>query len=487
VKINFFRSFLKDSGIYIVPTILAQGVNLFLVPLYTRVLSPSDYGAIDMLKVLSSLALLVVALEISQAFGRFYVDEKTVKGKKIISSTSLFFTIFTFLCFIVICQLFAPFLAKYVLGADGLVTFFRIGSIYIAVKGILLFLNIQFRYELKSKEYAINNILLFIVTALTSIFLAYVLKWGLIGMVIGLLTGSIVSLIYGLILLRSSYDFIFDLNKLREMLKFSFPLVPSGIAIFLTAYIGRIMINNYLSLTEVGLFGIAFRLASVVILLVSGVNRSLMPLVYNNYEKKETPEQLTKIFRLFVSVALLFFVGLSLFANEILILLTTPDFYESSEIIIYLVPAVLLSQMYIFGPGLALAKKTKIIMWISIGTAIITIFLNWIFIPQFGYKGAAIATLITYLCVFVVTMYYSQKHYYIPYEWGNIILSVVFSIPLAAAGSFIEFGLITNIILKMLIMCLVPIVIIFSGLIKKKELTQGYVLARSFIVSKSNK
>ena len=92
-----------------VPTILAQGVNLFLVPLYTRVLSPSDYGAIDMLKVFSSLALLVVALEISQAFGRFYVDEKTVKGKKIISSTSLFFTIFTFLCFIVICQLFAPF------------------------------------------------------------------------------------------------------------------------------------------------------------------------------------------------------------------------------------------------------------------------------------------------------------------------------------------------------------------------------------------
>ena len=53
---NFFRSFIKDSSIYMLPAFLSQGVNLFLVPLYTRVLSPSDYGAIDMLKVFSNMA-----------------------------------------------------------------------------------------------------------------------------------------------------------------------------------------------------------------------------------------------------------------------------------------------------------------------------------------------------------------------------------------------------------------------------------------------
>lgn len=487
MKISFFRSFLKDSGIYMLPTFLSQGVNLFLVPLYTRVLSPADYGAIDMLKVFSGLALLVVALEISQAFGRFYADEETERGKKVISSTSLFFTVLTFLVFLLICQIFAPSLSVIILGAEGLISFFRIGAIYIAINGVVLFINIQFRYELKSKNYAVNNIILFLVTALLSVFLAYFLKMGLMGMVIALLIGSFVSLVYGIWLLRSSYMIKMDIKRLKEMLRFSLPFVPSGIAIFFTAYMSRIMINYYLSLTEVGLYGIAYRLASVVILLISGFNRSLMPLVYKHYKEKGIPDQITKVFRLFISIALVFFVGLSLFAPEILILLTTPDYYASSEIVIYLVPGILLSQMYIFGPGLAIAKKTRIIMWVSIGSGILTIVLNWIFIPVLGYKGAAIATLITYFIVFVVRMNLSQKYYNIPYHWKSIILATLFAIPLATAGFFIDFGLLTNIISKLLIMCVLLLSFLLSGLVRKNEIYHFYNLALTFVSQKLRK
>lgn len=481
---NFLNSFLKDSGIYMLPTILSQGVNLFLVPLYTRVLDPSDYGAIDMLKVFSSLALLVVALEISQAFGLFYSEEKTVNGKKIISSTSLLFTVFTFLVFLLICQVFAPVLSIYILGEEGLVTFFRIGSLYIAITGVSIFLDIHLRYELKSKEYSIKNILLFLVTAFTSIILAYVMDLKLIGMVIGLLVGSLASLIYGVWLLRSYYHLKINKEKLIEMLIFSFPLVPSGFAVFFSSYMDRLMINHYLSLNEVGLYGIAFRVSSIVILLISGFNRALSPLIYNHYKEKDTREQLSKILRLFTSIAILFFVGLSLFAKEILMFLTTPEFYESEEIIIYLVPAILLSQMYIFGPGTALAKKTKIIMFINIGAAIITILLNWLLIPNFGFKGAALATLLTYSIVFVTHMITSQRYYFIPYQWKNIIIAVTLSIPLAISSFYIDFGLVTNIIVKTFLIFLLPIIYIVSGLISKQEMLYVYDFTRDFISKK---
>ena len=468
------------------PTILSQGVNLFLVPLYTRVLSPSDYGAIDMLKVFSSLALLVVALEISQSFGLFFSEEKTAKGKKIISSTSLLFTVLTFLVFLLICQLFAPFLSEYILGLEGLVTFFRIGSFYIAITGISIFVDLQLRYELKSKQYTVKNILLFLVTAFTSIILAYLLDLKLMGMVIGLLVGALASLIYGLWLLRSSYHLKINKERLIEMLIFSLPLVPSGFAVFFTSYMDRLMINHYLSLNEVGLYGIAFRISSIVILLISGINRALSPLIYNHYKEKDTPEQLSKTFRLFISLAILFFVGLSLFAKEILIFLTSPEFYESEKIVIYLVPAILLSQMYIFAPGTALAKKTKIIMFISIGSAIITIVLNWLLIPHFGLKGAALATLLTYSVVFIVHMITSQKYYYIPYQWKKIIFAVILSIPIAISSFYIDFGLITNIIIKTLLLLLLPITFLVSGLISKKEISHAFLLTRNFISKLNN-
>ncbi len=467
---SFFRSFLKDSGVYMLPTILAQGINFFLVPLYTRVLSPSDYGAIDMLKVFSSLALLVVALEISQGFGRFFVDEKTDSGKKIISSTSLIFTVLTFSIFLLICQLFAPFLSKLILGEEGLVTFFRIGSIYIAVTGVSIFIDTQLRYELKSKQYSKKNILLFLVTAFTSVVLAYVMNLKLLGMVIGLLVGSLVSLIYGAWLLRSSYHLKINKEKLVEMLMFSLPLVPTGFAVFFSSYMDRLMINHYLSLNDVGLYGIGFRVGSIVILLISGVNRSLAPLIYNHYKEIDTPKQLSNIFRHFIAVAILFFVGLSLFSIEILMLLTTPEYYESSKIIIYLVPAILLSQMYIFAPGMGIAKKTKSIMFINIGAAVITIFLNWLLIPYFGYVGAAIATLLTYFTVFTIYINESQKYYYIPFQWKNIIFAVVLSIPLAISSFYIEFGLIINILIKIFLLLFLPIIFLISGLINKQEI-----------------
>ena len=245
-----------------------------------------------------------------------------------------------------------------------------------------------------------------------------------------------------------------------------------------------IMINHFLSLTEVGLYGIAFRVASVVILLIVGVNRSLTPLIYNHYKEEDTPRQISKIFRLFVSLALLFFLGLSLFAPEILRILTTPEYYQSSKIVIFLVPAILLSQMYIFGPGLVIAKKTKIIMWISIGSAALSIMLNWILIPHFGNKGAAIATLFTFSCVYVVLMTYSQKYYQIPYQWKNIIFATMLVTSLCVIGQYIDFGLFLDILLKGLFILILPFILLITRVIKKSEVIFIYSLIKAATLKK---
>ena len=466
---TFFRSFFQDSGIYLIPTILSQGVAFFLVPLYTRVLSPADYGAIDMIKTFSSFACLFVALEISQAYGRFYVEEENIEDKKLISSTALTFTILMFLLFLTTCQIFTPFFSKILFGNSNMDIYFRIGTIFITMKGVTLLLNTQFRYEFKKINYVYSSIILFSTTSFFSVLLGYIFNWGLIGMLYALLIGQFAALLFSTWKQRFSNNILINKNLLLKMLKFSSPLVPAGVAVFISGYISRIMINHYLSLTEVGLYGIGFRIASISILLISGVNRSLSPLIYSKYKEKETPFQIQKTFRIFIALSLIMFYGLSSFSSELLWLFTTPKYYASSSIVFYLVPALLLSQLYIFFPGLGIAKKTKISMWISIGNAILTTLLNWFLIPLMGYSGAAIATLISCFSTFIIRMKVSQKYYYIPIKWVDILLATVFIGLITFFTSNMDKWTLNTIIIKILIgLSLFPI-LIKTNLIHKEE------------------
>ena len=469
MKKSFFRTFIEDSGVYLIPTLLSQGIAFFLIPLYTRILTPSDYGVIDMIKTFSSLACLVVALEISQAYCRFFPDAEDSNEKKEISSTSFTITLINFFLFLIICQLFTSPMSKVLFGKPGLDIHFRIGTLYIAMMGVSLLINTQFRFELKKMHYVYNSIILFLVTAVFSVLLAYVFKMGLLGMILALLIGQFSALVIGIWQQRLMNSFSINTKLLKKMLIFSIPLVPSGIAVFISGYISRIMINHYLSLNEVGLYGMGFRIASVSILLIAGVNRSLTPLIYNHYKDKETPLQIAKTFRVFIILALLLFYVLSAFAPEFLLILTTSKYYESSSTVIYLVPALFLSQMYVFFPGTEIAKKTTVVMWVSIINAILSVLLNWILIPSFGYQGAAVATLIVCLVVFLIYMRISQKYYFIPVDWFSINVSSIIVGCITFMMTLVDLGFYLNIVLKLFIGSCLFVIFYLTNLIKKEE------------------
>ena len=470
-----------------IPTLLMYGTNFFLLPLYTRILSPADYGALDMLRVFESIIFLIVALEVSQGFGRYYMDENDPTKKISYASTALIFTLICFSLFIIISYSFSITFSKILFGIPGFEDVFELGIIYITIGGILLFVNTQLRYELRSKDYAIVSIITFLSTALFSVLFAFVLQFKLQGMVGAIALGNTIGLISGLWYLRKSLSFTFDFQKLKKMLVFSAPLVPSGAAVFVSGYIDRLMINHYLSLEEVGLYGMGFRIAAIVSLLMVGFNRALSPLIMSHYRKKETPRDIATIFRFFIALSLLFFLGLSLFSKEILWFMTTPDYYDGSKVVIFLVPAILFSQMYMFAPGTSIAKKTFYIMWINFAAAIINTVLNWMLIPNFGFQGAAIATMIAHILVFSVKMYISQRYYFIPFNWQVITFSMFFTALLSMVGQFLVFGEPTHFIIKIACFGLLALICYLTKLITKEEILLCIEKVRFLISSKRPK
>jgi O-antigen/teichoic acid export membrane protein len=461
-----FKQFFKDSAVYGVTTILARGLSLILLPLYTRVLSPTDYGTVDILTIFTSLVNLTVALEISQAVARYFTDAQTETDKVAYASTSLWFTCGAYGLFVIIAFLASTSLSQRLLESSHQVDVFRVALLSIFGFGLFYLAQNQLRWQLQPALYAISSLVFTLVTVSASVIFVWILRWGVIGVIYGQLTGNFVGAATALYFARRSYQLTFDWDKCKEMLRFSAPLVPSSVGVFITLYIDRIAIKQMMTIADVGLFGVGYRLASLVSLLMVGVQSAITPLVLNHYRDRNTPTEIARIFHYFAGGALLLCLILSLFAREILFIFTTPEYYPASAVVSLLAPAVLLSGMYVFAPGLSIAKKTGTIGTINIIGAMLNTTLNFLLIPILGIQGAALATLLSAATLFSIYMFYSQKFYFVPHPWRRLSLAIIITLAAYFIGTQVNLTWGIDIVVKFALICLVGSIFIWLGLVE---------------------
>jgi len=442
------KRFFKDSAIYGFGRFLVYGISFFLIPIYTRAFPPAELGVVDLLNTVARLALLTVALEITQAVFRFLPDAESHKERVVYASTALWFSLAVYGVFIVIGWAGADYFSQLVLGEAGRADVFRVALLMIGASGLFNLLQNQLRWQAKSTRYTLVSIVNTGVSVGLTIVFILVMQIGIIGVFWGQTIGLVVGGGLAYWLSRGDFALAFDWVKLRDMLRFSLPLVPSGVAVFVYLYIDRITIIALMSIGDVGIFGVGYRIASIVSLLMFGFQVAMMPLVYQHYREPATPRNLARIFRYFVAGALLMVIGLSLFARDLLTLLTTPAYYGAWTVVPLLVPATLLAGMYFFAPGLSLAKRTGMIAVINIAGATLNTALNLLLIPLLGIPGAALATLLSTASVFGLYLYFSQKTYPVPHAWRQLALAVVVTAALVAVGLQIDLAPVPAIILK---------------------------------------
>ena len=434
------RRLLKDSAVYISSAALSRAIALLLIPLYTRALAPGDFGVIDLMAVVAGFANLFVMLEIPQAVARYYPAAEGA-DKARYASTALWFTLASYTAFTAAGLLFAPLLARLVLDSEQHAGVFRIALLAMWAGGIFYFLQNQLRWRLQTMHYALVSILSTLVSSAVAVVLVVVMDMGVVGIFWGVLAGAVAGSLTALRLTRGDYRFEFDSAKFAEMLRFSSPLLVSSIAVLVSAFIDRVAIKQLLTIDDLGIYGIGQRFASAAGLLLLGFQGTLTPLVTHYHAEPATPLQLARTFRYFVAVALPANLALCVYAPEIVILFTAPAYYGAHVIIPLLSTAMLLAGMYVFAPGLWLAKKTRITMQINIAAAAVNIVLNYALIPVWGIAGAAAATLTGALASFALHMTVSQKHYPLPIDWSRISMGAALYCAAVALGGAIDLPL----------------------------------------------
>ena len=410
------------------------------------------------------LTIISVALEIAQGLARYLADSPTDEERSAYASTALWFTIAAYAVFTIAAVLFAEPLSSLLLADPDRRDLLLVALPIVVGNGIFYLLQTELRYGLRPAQYAVCGLIYSGVGIAASVALVAGLRIGVAGVFIGQAIGAVAGIAASLAWSRGVYRLRLDVVRLREMLRFSVPLLPSSLGVFVTLYVDRIAIRELLDLHELGLFGVGYRIASIVALLMVAFQGALTPLIYAHYREPGTPRELARIFSFFTFVALALCLALALFAGELVRLAAAPAYWAGAEVVPLLAPAILLSTMYIFAPGLSIAKRTGMIATINLIGAGLNAALSFSLVPLLGITGAATATLISAGAIFGLSMVTSQLHYPVPHAWPRLALASLVGLGTYLVGSQLPVGGWSSVALKAALVALAAIAFFALGL-----------------------
>ena len=454
---------------------MSKGLTVLMVPIYTAFLTKSQLGLLELLLGAMSLLSLLLGLDISNALAREYGEGGNQEHRRRFSSTALWFTVGIFGLALLVMWTVAEKIAHRAIGVESAAPTVIAAALCMTMNGIYLVVAQQLRWMMQPGKFGIVSVVFTLASLSMTLLLVGKFFMGAVGVLYGTMTGAVVGLLLALWFCRGEFSFSFDRACFRQMATFCIPIVPSSLAVIISQYASRFVLEHDLGREAVGVFGVATRLGGLAGLVMLGFGSALTPLIYARQHDPGTPRQLARIFQIFVAVSAFCLAALTLFAPEILALLTRSDYSSAIPLLGWLAPAFLLGQMYIFAPGAWIRRRMWSVAAINISSAVTAVGLNILMVPSLGLPGAAVATVLAAGLNFVLNMVVSQKLYPVPHQWKALGMVVLIGMSAMIAAAFLPRGIsIINLLWKSLALATVAMAIIAVGGVERQWFLQGW-------------
>ncbi|MFB3921510.1 MAG: oligosaccharide flippase family protein [Terriglobia bacterium] len=471
----------KHAGIYGAGVILNKSVGFLLIPLYTRFLTPADYGVLELLDLTIFFSGIFCMMGISSAVFRFYAVYDTESDRKEVIASALFFVTIASLLVSVALQLLAVPLAATAFGNIAYAPYVRVVSWTLFFSNLTEVPFAYWRAQHRTVLFVVVNLIRTIVSAGTLIVAVAVLQRGVQGVVYAnLITNGIL----GLLLLGttlSKVGFRVMSHKLREMLAYGAPLIVQSIASFILVFSDRLFLRHFASLTEVGIYSLGYKLAGIVALLVSGP--FTMTWSWHQFEvakkgnAKDTFAHI-QLYQLLVSV----FVALviTLLAKDALRIMAPAAYWDASKVVPLIALSYVLGDMRaVIWTGILLRNRTHHLGWISGIVAASNLLLNFVLIPRYSYMGAAVATVLSYALSLTLGFILAQSIYFIRYEYRRnaIVLGSAVAIYLISTQLSLQISL--SLVANVFVALLFPVIAIV--MLRREERIMLWQLGRQAV------
>lgn len=430
------RSFVKNSFIYYLSNVLTKGISFFLLPFYTMMFSQGDYGILEMISVLSTFAIVIFSLQIQEGVGRYYNELSSASEIRIYTSTVAYFVLSSFSGFFMLTLVFANQLSSLISVNSELLV---LAAASISLNGIFYFSQNQLTWKILPLKQMICALVYNLTTISLTILLVLKFKYGIESIFISQIIGAFIGTSLGWFFTRQDFGIVFSPIVLKKLLHFSLPMVPNAIGIYVFLIIDRFCIEHFVGLEQLGLYSFSLKMASILSIVHLGMSTALAPLIYKHYKESDTPQKINSIFRYFSFLSFLAIAFIGIFSLQLTHFLAGRSGYENA--ILY-VPILLITLQFAslnqFFPGLIIAKKTKIISVISIGTGILNLAINLLLIPNIGILGACIAGIISTTLNLILIRHFASKEYYIPLSMSKVFFNVIVILLIAYSNIYYQ-------------------------------------------------
>lgn len=447
-----------ETAIYGMSSIIGRFLNWWLVPYYSRIFIPEEYGVVT--NLYSYVAFLLVILTFGMETGFFRYANKTGDHDKIYS-TSAYSLFASSIFFVLVTYIFSGSFASFLDYANS-EQYIKWLAIIVALDAGTAIPFANLRHEGKAIRFAtlkmVNiffNIFFnlfflsfcpYILKSNPDSFLQYVYTPGFgVGYVfVANLLASIITLIMLIPEIRK-IKLMFDWKLFREMFWYSFPILLVGIFGMVNQNIDKILIPELVPadqkpMEQLGIYGANYKLAVIMNMFIQAFRYSFEPFFFSHQKSSDSRIIYAQVMKYFVIFGLLIFLGIVLFIDVFKIIIGS-EYHSGLKV----VPSVLMANLFMgiyFNLSLwyKLSDKTWMGAWIAGIGALLTIITNVVFIPSMGYMGSAYAVLLCFVIMTVISYVVGQKYYKVEYDLKRILTYLGISIALYYLSEWIQTG-----------------------------------------------
>ncbi len=404
-----YKRLLSNTLILSIGTFASKLLVYFLMPLYTAILSKEQYGTADLITNAANLLIPFCCIGITHGVFRFAADREennrvifSSGAAVLLASSALFLVLSPLLSLISYFDGFVWLLVFYVISSN----FHTIAKEYIRAKGHM-------------KLYAFQGILGTALTIAFNLLFLIPMKLGVTGYVLSVAVADAVGTLF-LVLYAGLYkDFSFRLvsnSKIKEMLKYSLPMMPTTVIWWITNVSDRFVVTYICGSGENGLYSAAYKIPTVIALVAGVFNEAWqISAISESKHGEEVKSFFAEVFERYQAVL---FLGASMlipFTKLATRLLLDDSYFEAWSFMPVLLVATVFSSLVTFiGTIYTVKKKTAMSFITAAFGAILNIILNFAMIPSMGAQGAGIATAISYFAVFVFRAVHSKS--FMPFD-----------------------------------------------------------------------
>lgn len=450
------KSLAKDTAIYGISSILGKFINWCLVPIYVRVLTQGQFGVMS--NVYAYTALLAVILTYGMETGFFRFANKGEDDPMKVYSTTLISIISTSVVFVALCFAFLTPITSF-LDYSNHTDYIAIMAIVVGIDAIMTVPFAYLRYKKRPIRFATVRLSsIFITIAFTLFFLIICPKIHAVypsliswfynpdyqeGYVfVANLIGSGITL---LLLLPQLTGFRYTLDKdlLRRMLAYCFPLLILGIAGILNQTVDKIIYpflfdDKAEAFRQLGIYSACSRVAIIMMMFTQAFRFAYEPFIFAKNKDANNDKAYTEAMKFFIIFSLIIFLGV-MFYMDIIKHFVGESYYEGLGVVSIVMMGYILFGIYFnLSFWYKMVDKTYFGAVFSVIGSVVTIVLNVIFVPRYGYMASAWATLVCNLMMMLMSFYFERKYRPLPYDFKSIGLYVGLALGLYALSTYLH-------------------------------------------------